>query len=57
MRTIAIEEHFLANGFREAMQRNASDRGGGSGAAMRAEWQGKLADLGAVRLKDMGKSL
>ena len=53
MRTIAIEEHFLAKGFREAMERNASSQGGGSGPAMTAEWQGKLADLGTLRLKDM----
>jgi hypothetical protein len=29
MRTIAVEEHFLAKGFREAMQGHASSLGGG----------------------------
>ena len=29
MRTIAVEEHFLAKGFREAMQSHASSLGGG----------------------------
>ncbi len=53
MRTIAIEEHFLAKGFREAMQRNASSQGGGLHPAMTAERQVKLADLGTLRLKDM----
>ena len=53
MRTIAIEEHFLAKGFREAMQRNASSQGGGLHPAMTAERQVKLADLGSIRLKEM----
>ncbi len=53
MRTIAIEEHFLATGFREVMMREASNRGGGSDVAYMAERQAKLADLGALRLKDM----
>jgi uncharacterized protein len=53
MRTIAIEEHFLAVGFREAMQRNATGRGGGSNRALAGELQAKLADLGETRLKDM----
>ena len=53
MRTIAIEEHFLAKGFREAMQRNASSQGGGLRPAMTAERQVKLADLGSIRLKEM----
>ncbi len=48
MRTIAIEEHFLAEGFREAMQRNAV--GGLTGSD---EIQKKLADVGEIRLKEM----
>jgi len=50
MRTIAVEEHFLADGFREAMQRAALM--GGSTAYI-AEQEAKLADLGTTRLKDM----
>src|SRR5258708_36806239 len=53
MRTIAIEEHFLADGFREVMKRDTRSQGGGSNAAFVAEQQGKLADLGSARLKDM----
>jgi predicted TIM-barrel fold metal-dependent hydrolase len=53
MRTIAIEEHFLAAGFREVMKRGASSRGGSANVAFGAEQQAKLADLGATRLKDM----
>src|SRR5260370_35307744 len=56
MRTIAIEEHFLADGFREVMKRDASSQGGSSNAAFVAEQQAKLADLGATRLKDMDAS-
>jgi predicted TIM-barrel fold metal-dependent hydrolase len=48
MRTIAIEEHFLASGFREAMQRSGSGGGG-----LLAQLQAKLSDLGSTRLKDM----
>ncbi len=53
MRTIAIEEHFLADGFREARKRAASGQAGGSSRAFAAELQAKLSDLGATRLKDM----
>src|SRR5260370_2001228 len=53
MRTIAIEEHFLADGFREVMKRDASSQGGSSNVASVAEQQAKLADLGVTRLKDM----
>src|SRR5258708_23650628 len=53
MRTIAIEEHFLADGFREVMKRDASSQGGSSNVAFVAEQQAKLADLGVTRLKDM----
>ena len=53
MRTIAIEEHFLAEGFREVMKRDAPSQGGGSNAAFVTAQQAKLADLGSTRLKDM----
>lgn len=53
MRTIAIEEHFLAKGFREVMQSHASSQGGGSNPVMTAERLAKLADLDTLRLKDM----
>jgi predicted TIM-barrel fold metal-dependent hydrolase len=53
MRTIAIEEHFLAKGFREAMQSHASSLGGVLHPLMTAERQVKLADLGSIRLQDM----
>ena len=46
MRTIAIEEHFLADGFRESTR-------GASNAALAAELQRKLGDLGSLRLKVM----
>jgi len=49
MRTIAIEEHFLAEGFREAMKRPE----GSSARAIFARVEEKLSDLGAARLKDM----
>ncbi|HVB75035.1 MAG TPA: amidohydrolase family protein [Ktedonobacteraceae bacterium] len=53
MRTITIEEHFLSDGFREMMQRNAPGQGGTLGGALSAERQAKLADLGTLRLRDM----
>jgi len=53
MRTIAIEEHFLAKGVKEVMQRDAPSQQGGSNAAFAAELQAKLGDLGSTRLKDM----
>src|SRR5260370_37213240 len=53
MGTIAIEEHFLAKGFKEVMQRNVPSRQGGSNGAFAAEQQAKLGDLGSTRLKDM----
>jgi predicted TIM-barrel fold metal-dependent hydrolase len=49
MRTIAIEEHFLADGFREAMNRQEES----SARAVFARVEEKLSDLGATRLKDM----
>jgi uncharacterized protein len=53
MRTIAIEEHFLANGFREVMNRGATSQGRSSIEAPAAKLQAKLGDLGSTRLKDM----
>ncbi len=53
MRTIAIEEHFLASGFREVMMRSASSQRGDSNEAYMAERQPKLVDLGSTRLRDM----
>ncbi|HEU5227919.1 MAG TPA: amidohydrolase family protein [Ktedonobacteraceae bacterium] len=50
MRTIAIEEHFLASGFRETLQRDASSGG------LPAPLQAKLSDLGSSRLRDMDAS-
>ncbi len=52
MRTIAIEEHFLASSFTEAIHRSAS-RGAGSHGGPPPQLQAKLADLGSHRLKDM----
>lgn len=53
MRTIALEEHFLAEGFREAMERNSPGQQGRAHEAFLAERQAKLLDLGPARLKDM----
>jgi predicted TIM-barrel fold metal-dependent hydrolase len=53
MRTIAIEEHFLAHGVSEVMKRDASNQAVGANPALVAERQAKLADLGSLRLKDM----
>src|SRR5579883_1848897 len=53
MRTITIEEHFMANGFREATQRNASTGASASNPAFASDLPAKLADLGEIRLKDM----
>lgn len=50
MRTIAIEEHFMGKGFISAIQ-NASR--GGLHPAVTRERLSLLADLGALRLKDM----
>jgi len=47
MRTIAIEEHFLAEAFKESTMKTT--QGGGSNAP---QWE-KLADLGSTRLKEM----
>jgi predicted TIM-barrel fold metal-dependent hydrolase len=53
MRTIAIEEHFLAKGYREVMQSNARIQGGASNPVMTTERLARLADLGSLRLQDM----
>jgi hypothetical protein len=52
MRTIALEEHFLADGFRKVMERNAS-RSGKMQGSFPAALQVKLEDLGLARLRDM----
>src|SRR5258708_7246065 len=52
MRTITIEEHFLADGFREVMKKDSSRQRG----SLNPELQAKLGDLGSMRLKDMDAS-
>ena len=52
MRTITIEEHFLANDFRESMNKNTHG-GSTSISGTDTELQAKLADLGSIRLQDM----
>jgi uncharacterized protein len=54
MRTITIEEHFLAEGFIAAM-RGQGPRDGTTDAFV-AEREVKLADLGEIRLRDMDES-
>ncbi len=56
MRTIAIEEHFLAKGFGEVMQRNASSGRGRLPPTLTPNRLARLADLAALRLEDMDKS-
>jgi hypothetical protein len=46
MRTITIEEHFLSDGVREAIHRNASGQGN-------IRFEAELADLNSTRLKAM----
>src|SRR5437763_8059144 len=53
MRTIAIEEHFLADGFREFMKRAALSQTGSWSRKFPAELEAKMSDLGATRLRDM----
>ncbi len=53
MRTITVEEHFLADGYRELIKRNTSNQGGGALDAVLATLQAKLVDLGPIRLQDM----
>jgi uncharacterized protein len=58
MRTIALEEHCLSRGFREVIQSNAANQGGGlqPTPTMTAERQARLADLETLRLQDMDTS-
>ena len=49
MRTITIEEHFLSDGVREAIHRNASGQGG-------IRFEAELSDLGSTRLKAMDEA-
>src|SRR6266487_3423430 len=53
MRTIAIEEHFLADRFREFMKRPAPSQAGAWSRTFAAELEATMSDLGATRLKDM----
>ena len=53
MRVIAIEEHFLADGFREAMNRYTPGQRESSAEALATPLQAKLSDLGTIRLQDM----
>jgi len=53
MRTIAIEEHFLADGVREAMKRGLLGQGEGSNREYVVEREEKLGNLGSTRLQDM----
>ena len=56
MRTITIEEHFLAKGFGEVIQRNASNGRSRLPPTMTPDRLARLADLDALRLEDMDKS-
>ena len=53
MRTITLEEHFLANEFRKRLERAASSQGRDLSKGPFAERYAKLSDLGSVRIKDM----
>lgn len=55
MRTIAIEEHFLADGFRAVMQSTAA-QGADANAGYLEERQARLVDLGTLRLQAMDAS-
>ncbi len=58
MRTIAIEEHFLASGFRAVMQQRRASQPGGMNPTptMTPERQARLADLDDLRLQEMNVS-
>lgn len=61
MRIIAIEEHFVAQGYRDAMRsaaQGAEDQSGGPhrSPTMTEERQARLADIQAQRLEDMDRS-
>ncbi|BCL84130.1 amidohydrolase [Ktedonobacteria bacterium brp13] len=53
MRTITLEEHFLADSFKEKMSSIATNAGKGSKTVAANALQAKLSDLGEMRLKDM----
>lgn len=53
MRTIAIEEHFLSEGFRDAMKRNSQSQAGVLAYVIATRIEEKLRDLGTLRLRDM----
>lgn len=53
MRTVAIEEHFLSTGFKEALLHKSSRQGINPTPTMISRIQEKLSDIGAARLKDM----
>ncbi|HZR42738.1 MAG TPA: amidohydrolase family protein [Ktedonobacteraceae bacterium] len=52
MHTIAIEEHFLSDGFKEVIKREARHEGRWA-ASLTAERLSKLCDLGPARVEDM----
>lgn len=56
MRTITIEEHFLAAGFKEVIENIARSQGRRIREATDAELQAKLVDVGPIRLKHMDAS-
>ena len=53
MRTITIEEHFLAEGFKQAMKRSASGQQGSANQTRANELEMRLSELDTVRLKSM----
>ncbi len=56
MRTIAIEEHFVGQGFIKAAQSGASGSGGRLPPSITSERQARLTDLDTLRLKEMDAS-
>jgi predicted TIM-barrel fold metal-dependent hydrolase len=56
MRTIALEEHFLANGFRAWLDRTRPTSADRSSEGIIAQRQAKLQDLATLRLQDMAAS-
>lgn len=56
MRTIAIEEHFLADGFRAAATARDTGQGAGANPALTDERRVRLVDLGSLRLKEMDEA-
>lgn len=53
MRTITLEEHFLASGFRERIEKVAASQGRSLREGPAAERYAMLSDLGSTRLKAM----